>query len=234
MSEMKPMANAGEDARITADQNVGATVSHVVGATWWLSQNSSETMKVAGTGEATAHDPNLFEAKIRATIRYADPAAWITANAVHHALAGAGEILAEFRHQIGIITISDQGPEKSMAKMQADGETSFSSPLHYAASGPWTLAGVSCIAFGLRGPTLNLTMEPRTGVPVALGLCAGWLTRNVAPFVVVAASRADTFGSTVSRAALLASPGFAGSVAPLTESVAAWLATADPNGGVGA
>jgi len=33
---------------------------------------------VAGTGEATSHDPALFEAKIRATVRYADPVAWIT------------------------------------------------------------------------------------------------------------------------------------------------------------
>jgi len=81
--------------------------------------------------------------------------------------------------QIGIITISDQGPGQSMAKMPADGRQDFPLRLHYAAAGPWTLAGVSCIAFGLRGPTLNLTMEPRDGVPVALGLCAGWLARRL-------------------------------------------------------
>jgi hypothetical protein len=187
---------------------------------------------VAGSGEATAHDPSLFDPKIRNTIRYADPAAWITANAVHFALAGAEAIIAEYRHQIGIITVSDQGPAKSMAKMQADGETGFSSPLHYAASGPWTLAGVSCIAFGLRGPTLNLTMEPRVGVPVALGLCDGWLKRKVAPFVVLAATRADASGSALSRAVLLAPPEFA--LAPQTESALAWLTAVDPAGGVGA
>jgi hypothetical protein len=192
------------------------------------------TMIVAGSGEASTHDPSLFEAKIRATIRYADPAAWITANAVHFALAGAQDILAEFRHQIGIITVSDQGPASSMAKMQADGETGFSSPLHYAASGPWTLAGVSCIAFGLRGPTLNLTMEPRNGVPMALALCVGWLTRKVAPLIVVAATRVDASGSALSRAALLASPGFSESVAPQAESALAWLTAVDPNEGVSA
>jgi hypothetical protein len=189
---------------------------------------------VAGTGEATSHDPALFEAKIRATVRYADPVAWITANAVHHALAGAEGILAEFRHQIGIITISDQGPGQSMAKMQADGKTGFSSPLHYAAAGPWTLAGVSCIAFGLRGPTLNLTMEPRDGVPVALGLCAGWLARRVAPFIVVAGCRADGSGAIMSRAVLLAPTGFSGAGEPLTELVIDWLAGVDPVGGASA
>jgi hypothetical protein len=193
-----------------------------------------KTLVVAGSGEATSHEPGLFEAKTRATIRFADPAAWITANAVHHALAGAEGILAEFRHQIGIITVSDQGPAKSMAKMQADGETGFSSPLHYAASGPWTLAGVSCIAFGLRGPTLNLTMEPREGVPVALGLCAGWLTRNVAPFIVIAACRADGSGAIMSRAVLLAPAEFSGVGAPLTESGFDWLAGVDPAGGANA
>jgi hypothetical protein len=230
MSEMKPFTNAGEDARTTAGLETGATFlpKHNSSATM------SATMIVAGTGEAASHDPGLFEAKIRSTIRYADPAAWITANAVHFALAGVEGILAEFRHQIGIITISDQGPGKSMAKMVADGKTGFSSPLHYAAAGPWTLAGVSCIAFGLRGPTLNLTMDPRDGVPVALGLCAGWLTGKVAPFMIVAASRADGSGSAVSRAVLLAPPDFTGSGAPLTESVMDWLAIADAAEGASA
>ena len=40
---------------------------------------------------------------------------------------------------------------------------------------------------------MNLTMDPQDGVPVALGLCAGWLERKVAPFIVVAACRADAF-----------------------------------------
>jgi hypothetical protein len=225
MNEMNAIANAGEDARITAGLETGAT--------FLPNQNYSVEVMVVGTGEATSHDPGLFEAKIRATVRFADPAAWITANAVHHALARAEGILAEFRHQIGIITVSDQGPSQSMAKMQADGETGFSSPLHYAASGPWTLAGVSCIVFGLRGPTLNLTMDPREGLPTALTMCEGWLTRNVAPFMVVAASRADGSGAIMSRAVLLAPPGFAGSDAPLTESSLAWLAAVDPARGAG-
>ncbi len=186
---------------------------------------------VVGRGEASNHDPALFEAKIRSTIRFADPAAWITANAVHFALAGAHELLAEFRHQTGILTVSNQGPEKSMAKMQADGETGFSSPLHYAAAGPWTLAGVSCIAFGLRGPTLNLTMDPPEGVPVAHMLCQGWLTRKTANLMVMAACRAGSSGAILSRALLLASPGTSDIGAPLTASELHWLANVNPDEG---
>jgi hypothetical protein len=187
---------------------------------------------VAGSGEADSHQPGLFEAKVRSTVRYADPAAWITANAVTHALAGAADLLAEWRHEIGMVAIGDQGPGQSMAKVQADGTTGFSSPLHYAASSPGTLAGVSCIAFGLRGPTMNLTMAPADGLPVATMLCAGWLERKVARLMIVATCHTGSSGATMSRAALLAPQGFSGSGAPLTESFIAWLAAVDRANGV--
>ena len=82
-------------------------------------------LTVAGTGEASSHEPDLFDARFRATVRYADPAAWITANAVHFALAGAEDLLAEGRHEIGMIAISDQGLAQSMAKVQAEGRQDF-------------------------------------------------------------------------------------------------------------
>lgn len=187
---------------------------------------------VLGSGEASAHQPGLFDAKIRATVRYADPAAWITATAVSLALTGSEDLLAEWRHQIGIIAVSDQGPGKSMESVQTAATTGFSSPLHYAASSPGTLVGVSCIAFGLRGPTLNLTMDPQDGLPVAINLCSAWLARKVAPFMIVTTCRAGSSGAMLSRAALLAPAGFSGSDAPLTESLMTWLAAVDPVNGV--
>ena len=71
---------------------------------------------------------------------------------------------------------------------------------------------------------MNLTMDPREGIPVALTLCEGWLTRKVAASMVVAAFRAGSSGSMLSRAVLLAPPGLPGSGAPLTESTVHWLA----------
>ena len=189
---------------------------------------------VAGSGEAASHLPSLFEAKVRSTVRYADPAAWITANAVTRAVAGAESLLAEWRHEIGIVAIGDQGPGKSMADVQAAAVTGFSSPLHYAASSPGTLAGVSCIAFGLRGPTMNLTMPPQDGIPVAMMLCAGWLARRAARFMIVATCHTGSSGTTVSRAMLLAPPGFSGAGTPLAESVVTWLAAVDADDGANA
>jgi hypothetical protein len=189
---------------------------------------------VAGTGEADAFQRDLFEPRVRATVRYADPAAWTTATAVALAFAGAGELLAQWRHEIGMIAISDQGPGESMAHVQADGTTGFSSPLHYAASSPGTLVGVSCIAFGLRGPTMNLTMDPRDGLPAALTLCAGWLGRKAARLMVVAACRVSSSAAMRSRAVLLAPAGSLESGSPLTESQLSWLTARTPSDGAGA
>lgn len=178
---------------------------------------------VVASGEADAYQPDLFEARVRSTVRYADPAAWTTATAVALALAGAGNLLATWRHEIGIIAISDQGPGISMAKVEADATTAFSSPLHYAASSPGTLAGVACIAFGLRGPTMNLTMAPQDGMATALLMCTSWLERKSARFMVVATHSTSSSGAMMSRAVLLAPPGFTGSGDPLTESTISWL-----------
>jgi hypothetical protein len=188
-------------------------------------------LTVAGSGETGSSQRDRFDAKVRATVRYADPAAWTTATAVANALAGAEELLAKWRHEIGMIAISDLGPGGTMAEVQSEGSKGFSMPMHYAASSPGTLVGVSCIAFGLRGPTMNLTMTPQEGIPVALTLCAGWLSRKFARCMVVATCSTGSFGMK-SHAVLLALPGFSGSGKPLTESIITWLAAVDPAGGV--
>jgi hypothetical protein len=196
--------------------------------------NEFHKLMVAGSGEAGSSQRELFDARVRAAVRYADPAAWTTATAVASALAGAEELLDKWRHEIGIITISDQGPGETMAQVLAEGAKGYSQPMHYAASGPGTLVGVSCIAFGLRGPTMNLTMTLQEGIPVALTLCAGWLERKAAKFMVVAACGAGSSGTMMSRALLLAPSEFSGPGKPLTEVVIPWLTAVDPASGVSA
>jgi hypothetical protein len=183
-----------------------------------------DTLVVAGSGEANSLHPELFEARARATVRYADPAAWITAAAVANAILNVRGKLGASLHEVGMIVVSDQGPAFTMAEVNAATSNGFSSPLRYAASSPGSLAGVACIALGFRGPTLNFTMLPDDGVPVALQLCAGWLSRRAAQYVVLATFRAADLTIGSSRAVLLARPepavGFGNS---LTQSVADWL-----------
>jgi hypothetical protein len=196
--------------------------------------NQLHKLMVAGSGEAGASQRDLFDARVRATVRYADPAAWTTAAAVMSALAGAEELLAKWRHEIGMIAISDQGPGGTIAEVLAEGSRGFSQPMHYAAASPGTLVGVPCIAFGLRGPTMNLTMVPREGIPVALTLCAGWLERKIAKLMIVATCGAGSSGVLMSHALLLAPTGFLGSGTPLTESAITWLAAVEPDSGASA
>jgi hypothetical protein len=159
---------------------------------------------VVGSGEANSHQPDLFEARTRATVRYADPAAWITAAAVARAIAEVRDLLAVSQHEVGMIAVSDQGPAHTMAEVNIATATGFSSPLRYAAASPGSLAGVTCIAFGFRGPTLNLTMDPNHGVPLALTLCSAWLSRRVARFMVLATFRRNDSAAGFSRAVLFA------------------------------
>ena len=196
--------------------------------------NELHKLVVAGSGEAGSSQRGLFDARVRATVRYADPAAWTTATAVANALAGAEELLARWKHEIGIIAISDQGPGETIAQVLAEGTKGFSQPMHYAAASPGTLVGVSCIAFGLRGPTMNLTMAPREGIPVALTLCAGWLERKAAKFMVVATCGASSSGVMMSRALLLALSEYSEPGKPLTEAVITWLTAVDPASGASA
>jgi hypothetical protein len=191
-------------------------------------------LMVAGSGESGSSQRDMFDARVRATVRYADPAAWTTASAVSAALAGSAELLAKWRHEIGMIAISDQGPGGTMAEVLAEGNNGFSLPMHYAAASPGTLVGVSCIAFGLRGPTMNLTMPPRDGIPVALTLCAGWLALKAARLMIVATCHTGSSGVMMSHAVLLAPHEFSESCTPLTESVITWLAAVEPVDGAGA
>jgi hypothetical protein len=186
--------------------------------------NELSTLVVAGSGEANSLRPELFEARTRATVRYADPAAWITAAAVALAIHEVREQLASSLHEVGMVVVSDQGPASTMAEVNAATSIGFSSPLRYAAASPGSLAGVSCIAFGFRGPTLNFTMPLHDGVPTALQMCSGWLTRHMARYMVLATYRASDLTTGFSRAVLLAQPEPSGEIViPMTQAVSDWL-----------
>jgi hypothetical protein len=186
-----------------------------------------ETMVIVGSGEAESHCPELFEPRARTTVRFADPSAWITATAVARAISASKDLLTPALHEVGIVVISDQGPGATMAEVCAAAKTGFSSPLRYAASSPGSLAGVSCIAFGFRGPTLNLTMRIEDGLPIAFQMCSGWLARHAARFMVLATFLSSNTNNQMGRAVLLAEPEFSHvAVEQLTESVTEWLSQA--------
>jgi hypothetical protein len=162
---------------------------------------------VAGRGEAAEAERRRFESPELSAIRYADPAAWITATAVANAIAAAAittaDAVAVAHDRVGVIAISAEGPVEAMAAMCDASKSGSSSPIRFPASNAGSLAGLTSIALGFRGPTLMLTLPGDRGVPVGFLLAEAWLARQVAAFVVVSCcGRRD--GRPVARTLLLA------------------------------
>jgi hypothetical protein len=178
---------------------------------------------VTGCGEADSPHPEMFDAKIRSTVRYADPSSWIVAAAVANAASESSPLWTDHRHEIGMIAVSDVGPRQSMEEVEALGVTGSSSPLRYAASSPGSLVGVSCIAFGFRGPTLNFTMAPVDGVSTALTICDAWMSRKKVPFIVMATYSLVAPLKPLARALLLAPVDHQGINKALTKETVEWI-----------
>jgi hypothetical protein len=179
---------------------------------------------IVGKGEARQPHPELFEPRLRTVVRYADPAAWITAAAVSRAVVAIKEELAAVHDDMGVIVVSDEGPQETIQTLDEAAATGFSSPLRFPAGNPGSLAGVACILHGFRGPTMNFIMPTPSGVPVGLALAAGWLQRGVCASVVVAACARPDEKGLYSRSMVLSAGNRAGvTVLPLGDAEVAWL-----------
>jgi len=182
---------------------------------------------VVSRGEAEDERRDAIDARVRTTIRYADPAAWITATAAAATLAPVRDVIATSRHGVGVLTVSQDGPAETMAVVGQAAAEGISSPLRYPAANPGSLAGVLCIAFGLRGPALNLTMPPGHAVPVAIQAASGWLERQVMPLLLVAACSRVAQGHRARCLLLSRRVDPRWPARPLSESEAEWLASVD-------
>jgi hypothetical protein len=166
-----------------------------------------EDLIVVAQGEADRPERDLFEAAARSQVRYADPAAWVTATAIARALGPIREIIAAEHDRVSLVVTSAWGPIETIATVAEAAQTGFASPLRYPAANPWSLAGVACILFGLRGSTLALTLPPAEGVPIGLLLAGRWLHHHRVPLVVVAACSLLAPSRYQSRCLVLARPG---------------------------
>jgi hypothetical protein len=108
---------------------------------------------------------------------------------------------------MGVVVVSSHGPLETLRKVADDARAGFGSPLRYPASNPGSVAGVSCILFGLQGPTLNLLMKPAEGVPAGLLISSRWLDRGAAAYMVLAACARDAAGQYLARCLLLGGDG---------------------------
>jgi hypothetical protein len=191
--------------------------------------NPPEGLIVLARGEADQPQRALFAASALALVRYADPAAWVTATAIAQALAPVQEVVATQHEHAGVIVTSAEGPVETMATVAEAARAGFASPLRYPAANPGSLTGVACLLFGLRGPSLNLTLPAATGVPVGLLLAGRWLQTPAVPFVILAACSPGTTARYLTRCLLLAGQGSPCSpMAGELSAEAAWLLDLPP------
>lgn len=137
-------------------------------------------------GRAAAHAPasSPHQARLRSTIRYADPSSWLAVDALDR--AGLAELLAGRGDRTAVVMIAPAGcPEAAvdLGRQAAEGRVS---PLRYPAAAPSASLGLCCIVFGLRGPTVTLTMPLASGVPRATWLAGRYLARGDAELAIVA------------------------------------------------
>jgi hypothetical protein len=190
-----------------------------------MAYDSDCGLAVLSRGEATGMDRTLLDPRAVMTVRYADEAAWTVATAVARALAPVREQLSLLLDRTGLIVASPHGPAATITAVGADARAGRASPLRFPAANPGSMAGVSCILFGVRGPALNLLLPPDRGVPVGWFLAARWLNREAAACMGLAATARRGPLPSVARAVLLTRRATRGSeIDPDLADARAWLA----------
>jgi hypothetical protein len=144
-------------------------------------------VSVASRAEADVPLREYAGRKAVEIVRYADPAAWLVAAAVCRGWDAVHD--RPSADEVGVITVGSGGPTEAMRAVADGTRAGQASAMRFAAASPCTLTGVTCIAGGFRGPTLNVTMPPATGVRIALLVAAAWLRSGVKAVAVAAQGR---------------------------------------------
>jgi hypothetical protein len=122
---------------------------------------------------------------------FADPAAWLVTAAVRDALDTCPEELLSTPDDVGIVVVSNECTARTMRDIASSTGKGLVSPLRFAGANPGVLAGLPCITWKLRGPTLTFSMDPAAAVEVAATVVTAWLRRGQARYVLIAAHRLD-------------------------------------------
>ena len=157
-------------------------------------------------GEAAHPVREELPQRARRLVRYADPVAWQMATAANRALKGWSTRMQPFLNSVGLVSVSATGPSEALRHIASSAGAGLVSPLRFPAANAGTLAAVTCIAFEFRGPTLNLTMPCRSGVPKALEFADYWVSAQAISFVLVSSHIQLTASDHLARCVLFGGP----------------------------
>lgn len=141
--------------------------------------------RLLGAATVVAEDPDRY-ARNKPSF-YADPAAWLAAEAVDRALADCAEPVLDAADDTAIVVMSATGSERTMRRIAGAVPRSRVSPLRFAGANPGVLAGLPALRHGLRGPSLLLAAHPDRAAPVACTVIAGWLADGQARHAILVA-----------------------------------------------
>lgn len=140
---------------------------------------------LSGSAVVRGDAPNPYPARVKTTVRYADPMAWSLVLAIGEATAPLGEGFRDATDRCSLIQLGSEGPREAMAQVASEALRGFASPIRFPSATPSAPTGLACIVHGLRGPTLALTLPVPDGVEIALALSASWLSRGVVDYALI-------------------------------------------------
>jgi len=115
---------------------------------------------------------------------YATPLAWAAADFTGLLLGEDDEIAP---HHTGMIVASDECSLSTIRELSRAAARGAVSPLRFAGASPSIVAGLPALQYGIRGPTLALTMPPEHASSAILALIKYWVgSNNIASVIAVA------------------------------------------------
>jgi hypothetical protein len=154
---------------------------------------------VIASSEILCADPNQFSRN--KSSNYADPVAWLAVEAARRALANMPADLGA-QDDTAVLAISAQCTIGTIHDIAARAQSGLLSPLHFAGANPGSLAGLVCMNWQFRGPSLALTMPPASGIGTALIVSRNWLRLGQARYVLIIAHEVGAAGHVASCSVL--------------------------------
>ncbi|WP_162795002.1 coronafacic acid synthetase [Nonomuraea lactucae] len=159
---------------------------------------------LATVARGEAYRPELTTVRGSIPNLYADPVAWLVADAVRDALTACPGDVAAARDDVGTILVSAHCTRHTMRAVAGSAAGGRVSPLRFAGASPGTAGSLACIVHGFRGPALTLSTGARDGLPTARVLARSWLRSGAAAYVIVSVHGVDAQGGHRVRSVVLA------------------------------
>ncbi|MCP3061168.1 coronafacic acid synthetase [Myxococcus sp. K38C18041901] len=152
--------------------------------------NPTTSLVLRGGARTRGGGANPYVAKVKTSVRYADPMAWTLVLAVGEVLESLGESFRASADRCSLIHVGTQAPPEALSSAAREALRGFASPIRFPAAPPSAPTGLACIVHGIRGPTLALTLPVTEGAGLALSLSTAWLMRGVIDYALIATTAA--------------------------------------------